>query len=250
VEGKKGITKYLRRISMVVNIIAAVQARLKEIYGPASYYSTNYCPEEAQYWGHIPAWMEQHLPTISKPVEILDIGPGYGTLAAVAVRLTGVAAMVMDRVTYIPNDVMREFHLVRYTDDVERGGMWPFLPGLDVVLMTEVLEHFNFHPLPTLRNIVKLMKDNGRLYLSTPDADSKWGRTGLYDSLDTIPAYDPAKHSYNNPEWRDGHIWQYTETELRVLIERAGLVPLRWDYSFSPGGRHFNVELTKRVVAE
>jgi predicted SAM-dependent methyltransferase len=45
--------------------------------------------------------------------------------------------------------------------------------------MTEVLEHLNFHPVPTLKKVYNLLSENGALYLSTPDA-YEWGKVNKY----------------------------------------------------------------------
>lgn len=241
---------------MQVNILTEVQAKLRELYGPGHYYTTTYSrPEhELSYCGKIPSWMEEHLPTLGRNANVLDIGPGYGTLLAFSKSLTGSKfAAGLDRLPLMSPEVRAYFSLDWLKGDAERGviGAQCVIEGRDVaeqlysfwdvVIMTEVLEHFNFHPLPTLKRIRLAVKKTGRIYLSTPDSAS-WGRCNHYTSLDEIPEYNPAIHSYNTPMWEDGHVWQYNEAELLPLLTAAGFSVMRMDKSRSLGGLHFNIE--------
>ncbi len=226
----------------MVHIIAAVQAKLAEIYGPNHYYTTNYTKHEESYWGHIPGWMEIHLMPMGRQARILDIGPGYGTLAAYASRLTGASVLLLDRMPFINKDVRQEFGLVQFTGDVERQEMPA--SDLDAVLMTEVLEHFNFKALPTLTKIRHAMTPQGFLFLSTPDSGSRWGKTNTYSGIDMIPTFNPETDSYDKPVWKDGHIWQFSKDELESLLYYAGFTIKHMDYSASNGGIHFNLLAT------
>ncbi len=226
----------------MTHIIEVIQARLVEIYGPNHYYTTNYMQEELQYSGHIPEWMEIHLPPLGRTARILDIGPGYGTLAAYAGRLTGASVFCLDRVPLISKEVGDEFGLVHFTGDIERQEM--IADDLDAVIMTEVLEHFNFKATPTLTKIRKAMVPGGFLFLSTPDSGSKWGKTNVYSGIDAMPTFDPSTDSYDKPVWKDGHIWQYDRQELETLMYYSGFHIKHLDYSHSPGGMHFNLLAT------
>lgn len=223
---------------MIAQMLQSIQDRLKVLYGPEHYYTSRYVIEELSYCGHIPEWMGDLLWPLDYNHYILDIGPGYGTLAALASRLSGLRVQTVDRMCYIPQEVRNEFNLNCRMDDIER--YFSPLPNTDVVIMTEVLEHFNFHPVPTLTRIRKSMTPGGTLFLSTPDADS-WGRTAIYPRLEAIPEFDPEHQTYNDPIWQDRHIWQYTEGELRWVLESAGFKIELFGKSESVGGEHFNL---------
>ncbi|MGH1566708.1 MAG: methyltransferase domain-containing protein [Nitrosopumilus sp.] len=53
------------------------------------------------------------------------------------------------------------------------------LKKFDIVIFTEVLEHFNFHPVMILKKIHSLLKSPDKLYLSTPDSH-EWGKITKY----------------------------------------------------------------------
>jgi 2-polyprenyl-3-methyl-5-hydroxy-6-metoxy-1,4-benzoquinol methylase len=87
--------------------------------------------------------------------------------------------------------IMQRYALAFARGNIEKDP----LPGgqlFDVAIMTEVLEHLNFQPVPTLKKIHASLRPGGTLFLSTPDADGGWGRsTKYYRSLAEIPALDP-----------------------------------------------------------
>lgn len=229
----------MSRISTYEKLVA-IQNRLKQVYGPDHYYTTEYHKHEMAYWGRIPEELEDSLISIDihRP-SVLDIGPGYGTLSCFAAELVGPDRVtVLDRVPYMYSHVEAAWGISSYASDIERD----HIPGLfDAIVMTEVLEHFNFHPVATLKKIRRLLQPQGRIYLSTPNAET-WGRVPRYKSLEDIPEC-PQDVSWNDPAWIDGHIWQYTQQELMSVVTTSGLQMLQLTHSTSEGGTHFNAVL-------
>jgi SAM-dependent methyltransferase len=226
---------------MIVNTLESTQQRLKEIYGPLHYYTKSYCAEEASYWGELIGWVEEAVLPLSRRNSVLDIGAGYGTLACTMRQLSEAQVVTLDRNPYITAQIAREFGLTLKFGDIERHPTDPAVGGgFSVVTMTEVLEHFNFHPLPTLAYIRSLMAEGGKLLLTTPDAGSTWGKIGR--PLSSFVEYDKTRHSLMTPPWLDGHFHHYTEGELRELLEDAGYRVAKIGFSQSPGGRHLLME--------
>ena len=56
-----------------------------------------------------------------------------------------------------------------------------------------------------------------------------------------MPRPDP------DAQWIDGHIWQYTELEIRAVLEDAGFVIKRMEHAPGVVGLHFNVWAVKPV---
>lgn len=224
-----------------------IQHQLSKMYGPDSYYTIRYMKEELMYCGQCLYWLAARLKTFkdaevtSRP-QVLDIGPGYGTLAALA-SVYGAEVTTLDKCGFMSAEVAAKFGVIQYVGDAERCPLPKATTGVgfDCIVLTEVLEHFNFHPLPTLKKLRYALKSGGILLLSTPDAAS-WGRVTIYPSLDAIPIYnqqDPAT-------WRDEHIWQYTQKELLDTLESAGFKLEQFAHSHSPGGNHFNLQMGVR----
>jgi SAM-dependent methyltransferase len=225
--------------------IAAVQASIAAAdQGPDAYYAKNYAPVEARYWAHIAGWMVvdwvERSVIAQRPVTaILDLGCGYGTLLAYAAEVYGASGTCVDVIQYLQPAVMQRYALTFETGNIEKDPL-PSGQLFDVAIMTEVLEHLNFQPVPTLQKIHASLRPGGTLFLSTPDADGGWGRTTkYYPSLAEIPALDP------NRAWIDGHIWQYNQAELESVLHAAGFQIRKLERSEGTQGKHFNVWAVK-----
>lgn len=209
-----------------------------------AYYAKNYAPVEARYWTHIAGWMVvdwvERSVIAQRPVTaIVDIGCGYGTLLAYAAQVYGAGGTCVDVVQYLQPAVMQRYGLTFVTGNIEKDSL-PAQQAYDVAIMTEVLEHLNFQPVPTLKKIHASLRPGGTFFLSTPDADGGWGRTAkYYPSLAAIPALDPTR------AWIDDHIWQYNQAELEEVLHAAGFKIRQIERSEGPQGKHFNVWATR-----
>ena len=227
------------------SLIESIQAAIAAADPTAeSYYASTYRREEPKYWTRIAGWIVEdsiyrRFIDNTPANTVLDLGCGYGTLLAFAAVTYSAPGLCYDVIPYIQPDIQRRYG-IRYDKlDIERD---PFPKDLqvDVVLMTEVIEHLNFHPRYTLKKIYAALKPGGAFFLSTPDADKGWGRVfTYYKSLDEMPPPNPAA------AWIDGHIWQYTEAELRQVLQEAGFIIKRMAHAPGAVGRHFNVWATK-----
>jgi SAM-dependent methyltransferase len=224
-----------------VAAIAAAQATIAAAdQSKDAYYAKDYMPVEARYWTHIAGWMvvdwvERAIIAQQPVTAILDLGCGYGTLLAYAAGVYGANGTCVDVVQYLQPAVMQRYGLTFVAGNIEKDPL-PSGQLFDVAIMTEVLEHLNFQPVPTLRKIHASLRVGGTLFLSTPDADGGWGRTTkYYPSLAEIPALDPDR------AWIDGHIWQYNQAELEGVLHAAGFKIRKIERSAGTQGKHFNV---------
>ncbi len=199
---------------------------------PHPYYEERYMLEESAYWSHIPQWIAEQPRTDN--MKCLDIGCAYGTLAIYthyATRAEIYCTDCTDR--YISKELIHAYGLKFATNNIELDE-FPWDIQFDIIIFTEVLEHLNFHPDRTLHKIRSLLKPDGYLYLTTPDA-SQWGRTKYYKKLSDLP--QPNK----DHDIIDDHIYVYDEKELDDVLYHAGLHTLKSDYApGSCGKRHFN----------
>jgi len=211
----------------------------QEIWANASTtgFSETFRSEEVLYWLHIPGWIAAWAET-EKPSRTLDIGAGYGTLAVFVSALTGSTVHCLDfESDRIARSTADRYALRMATSNIEQTDV-PWTDLMDAVVMTEVLEHFNFHPVPTMRKIAGSLRPGGRLFLSTPDAES-WGKVeGSYATYQDLPLPDPLRAI------EDRHVYQFNETELRDVLKDSGFRLLRLERSPGRWGLHFNVEAT------
>lgn len=213
---------------------------------PEFYYENEYRPQEPLYWSKIAGWMVEdaiarNYPEVQPMSPVLDLGCGFGTLLSFATIVYGVEGVCVDVIPYLveKKNVRDKYHISFTEGDIEREAL-PVEGQFDVIIMTEVLEHLNFQPVPTLKKIWNILAEGGSFFLSTPDSDYDWGRNyTYYKKLTDIPSLDPSA------EWIDDHIWHYNKEELVQVLNEAGFTIKRLDHSQSGGGGHFNVWTSK-----
>ncbi len=214
------------------NEILPIQKAIAEADLPNTFYATTYSREEPFYWTRILTWMHEDKRRVNR---ILDIGCGYGTLLAHASQLYGAHGYCMDVTDYLKGPIQSRYDLRFSKSNIELDAI-PWSDKFDVVIFTEVLEHLNFRPVPTLRKIHDALAPGGRLYLSTPD-QSSWGKTTKhYARLADLPMPVKGKSIV------DDHIWIFSTEELTAALEAAAFTIERLEYSAEPRGlTHFNL---------
>jgi SAM-dependent methyltransferase len=205
---------------------------------PHPHYLKAYRREEEHYWRHIPRWLTEDAGR--RTIEtVLDIGCAYGTLLLFAKHLTAGDAYATDFVSDFLSPAVIAKHALQFRVNNIELDPFPWDRRFDAIIFTEVLEHLNFCPVPTLRKIAGLLNADGRLYVSTPDA-AEWGRvTTCYSSWKQMPwpSEDLRSRVF------DGHVWQFDESELTEVMTDASLKVVEFDYAPGVCGRHFNMVL-------
>lgn len=206
-------------------------------YSDASpYYAEKYQLGELYYWLHIPKWLYDDYQASS--VRYLDIGCAYGVLALYAKKVCNADVYCTDILPrYISPTLIRQ-HSLHFVQNNNELDPLPWKKPFDIVVLSEVIEHFNFHPLPTLQKIRSLLANNGRLYLSTPDA-AQLGRTNYYKTFAEMP-----QPSSDGHQFVDAHIYQFNKRELLAVVKDAGFTVERCAYAPGVSARHLNLCLT------
>lgn len=205
---------------------------------PNSYYEQAYRAAEASYWTHVPRWI--YLDNAANPfARCLDVGCAYGTLLVYTRILSGCEAYGIDFVPAYMGDALRSAYDLRFAvRNVELDPI-PWDVTFDAIILTEVVEHFCFSAVPTLRKLRAHLAKAGRVYLSTPDA-AEWGRQlRYYQSYADVPIPDPTMRD----RVVDDHVWHFNRDELFDVVAEAGFEVRRFDYAAGIGARHFNLTL-------
>jgi len=223
-------------VKTAITLLKECQNEISEM-DPLSYYCSAYRDTEVLYWRIMPKWIVEDCKK-NKIKRILDIGGGYGTLSLFFKKESGCDVYFIDFISdYINNNLIKKYNFNFKVCNIETEEI-PWNLKFDVILLTEVIEHFNFHPLKTLKKLRKALADNGSLYLSTPDSLS-WGKLSRYATVDDMPIVG------DKIKIVDEHVYQFSKEELLALFDEAGFIVERFSYSPGNSFRHLNFVLKK-----
>jgi SAM-dependent methyltransferase len=240
----------------------AAQARaFVDAHDPLPYYSV-YGAEEYQGRFVSLQWVaDALLRNTSSSRRVLDIGAAYGTFESFVhfLALEEQFTVYIDAIDFLPllsqqlfeslpelnyklsnieidgfpftqeNEHSYETAAVTTTSDVveyeRRVSLDPENVKYDVIFMGEVLEHWNFNPVPTLRRLKQLLKFDGRIIITTPNGISlpwllsptEYRGQANYKTFQDMP--DPGQ----NVTVLDAHVHCYTAQEMHDIARDTGL---------------------------
>ncbi len=148
-----------------------------------------------------------------QPKSVLDVGTAYGTLAYILTK----AGM-----NVTATDIMPELHSRKMFKEsglkfIKHNIETDKLEGeYDVIVLTDVLEHLCYNPLPVLKKLSKVCKKG--IVITTPAKEVDYVCEGKWCDEITwrqIPEYE--KYVFE-----DGHHHTYYLWELQELLKEAG----------------------------
>lgn len=92
--------------------------------------------------------------------------------------------------------------------------------SFDVVTMWDLIEHAR-NPMKTMLNVNKVLKDEGLLFLSTPNVD------GLFPKISYKVSKIINYWQHPEPPW---HLFQFSKKTIIKLLELTGFIPLEMAY--------------------
>lgn len=176
---------------------------------------------------------------------ILEIGPGHGLMSLVLLNqfekihldwlLLGSAQegkRLEDSETWYDQslkkvkaefvDRVQEYYYILERDE---------LPDkkYELIILTEVFEHFVVNPVNTMKKLVEKLELNGRIILTTPN----WGHLPIYRTWEDMPDSRNISEERYHQLLKCGHVYQYSKEELIVIFSRVGLEIERYELSDS-----------------
>lgn len=186
-----------------------------------------------EWWSEELHWIREDLRSAAQGLRVLDIGPGFGFLTLIIklmrpdfdIHWLSLALEDDTRQTYMDPSAKR-YPIVQHIGMIEDPA-YELPETFDCIIMTEMLEHFAAAPAVTLRKIAGMLKEGGRIYLSTPN----WERANFYASWRDIPPFPGDREAYykknkSRVDWKDLnliHTYVYREEELRELFAECSL---------------------------
>ncbi|MEM9248667.1 MAG: class I SAM-dependent methyltransferase [Pseudomonadota bacterium] len=167
--------------------------------------------------------------------DIFEIGAFFGVVSIALARL-GYRVTASD----VPEYMGLEAQQTRFSSErvaVHQMNLSDYLLDLpddsvDCVIMTEVLEHLNFNPLPLFKEINRVLRPGGLFYVSLPNGaqirnrvQAALGRPIGLDIQDFFKQLDAQHELIANGHWRE-----YTMQEVHALVTPLGFAPKRAYY--------------------
>ncbi len=158
-------------------------------------------------------------------ITVLEIGTFLGVVSIALAKL-GFKVTATDIEEFIScKNLQRKFRNfgVAYESCNLSSYNMPFsTESFDVVISCETLEHLNFNPLPVIKEINRILKPGGLLYLSTPNSARFDNRLSL---LEGRSIGNPIKDFFAQLSLKDNMIvglhWrEYTGDEIREMLQQ------------------------------
>lgn len=173
---------------------------------------------------------------------ILEIGSFLGPVS-VALRKAGYGVCALDIPEFHASERLRALyqrHAIPFAGLNLRRAALPYADqSFDAVVFCEVMEHWNFNPLPVLHEVNRVLKPGGYVYIGMPNQASIVSRVKLllgrsvHNPVDDFfKQLDRGSNMIVGLHWRE-----YTQAEALQLIGRMG---------FEAAAAYFYVEPVRR----
>lgn len=201
----------------IPEIVRRVQDEIAERC-PNENYASHYRHFEYGFWSSLLPFLRA-LHQVKGPQKVLDIGCGYGTLLGL---LSGwgweVHGTDLLPITVLLGRETADFYGIRFKrSNIEKQDL-PYEAGeFDVVVMTEILEHFHFQPTAPLGRALRVLRPGGHLLLATPALGHGWSAEEYSEPFESIPEYNDSV-----PIEAERHMKIYSPEELERLLKSFG----------------------------
>ncbi len=162
----------------------------------------------------------QYIPTEHK---IMEVGSSPPILTGVVQKL-GYSIVGVDISPELFQDAISHLNLIVKKCNIETESL-PFPDNsFDVILLNEVFEHLRINLIFTMQEMLRVLKPEGKIFISTPNLKSL---RGISNFIIRDKAYACGSSIYK--EYRKlqryghmGHIREYTKSEISDFLEEIG----------------------------
>jgi SAM-dependent methyltransferase len=177
------------------------------------------------------------LDRIKPESRVLEVG-GFPFFLSISVLSRGYDIEVVDKMSSLAISLAAKKRLIVKPCDIETEPLPYGDNELDEVIFNEVFEHLRINPIFTLKEVMRVLKPGGRLWLSTPNMGSLKGIVNLIFRNEAWAVvggglYDQYSH-LSEFGWM-GHVREYTSKEVSDFLSAVGFkvtyVIYRGEYS-------------------
>jgi len=187
---------------------------------------------------------------LPKGANILEIGPFLGVVS-ISLKKCGFAVTALDIPEFYNSPSLRklfENNDIPFSGVNLRKNILPYeANAFDAVVICEVIEHLNFNPLPLLKEINRVLKKDGYIYVGMPNQASFDNRLKLLKGMsihnpieDFLKQLDKKENMIVGLHWRE-----YTMSETVELLGKMGFETIK-KYYFR--GEQENKNSVKRSI--
>lgn len=204
------------------------------------------------HWAYL--WEREILKRQGK--NVLEIGPGFGLMSLVLLKgfpeieldwmllgkedgsvFSGKNSEFTNGLIKIKKWYGEKVHEI--WGEIEKAHFYLPEKKYDLIIMTEVFEHFVLNPLRVMQKIQDSLTDQGILILTTPN----WGHVHIYERWEDMPEDGQISDEKYEQMLKCEHVYQYGRQELEDIFGQCGFEIVK--YKISDSNNH-NYMLKKR----
>lgn len=170
----------------------------------------------------------------NRNAKVLEVGPGYGLMTLVLLKIfpnIQVDWLLMGKKNNtLLDDISPYAHSLKKIKTKYNGRINEWYDYIEkkecnidkkynLIILTEVLEHFALNPINTLKKLCHSLESGGKLVISTPN----WGPAYKYKNWSEMPVCGEVSDDRYLQLLKAGHTYQYSKQELVEIFEQVGL---------------------------
>lgn len=200
-------------------------------------------------WSHWCYLWERDILSNCNEQKVLEIDPGYGLISAVLLKefpnaridwiLFGKqnsSLLEQKNEGYVRglNKIKEKYsgQIKEIWGQIEREQFCIEEGDYDLIIMTEVFEHFVLNPIVTLIKLREALAEDGSIVFTTPN----WGHVHIYEQWQDLPSEENVDDERYQLLTKCGHTYQYNKGELDEIFMRSGLKIM--EYKISDSNNH------------
>ncbi|MCQ6254489.1 class I SAM-dependent methyltransferase [Methanocaldococcus sp.] len=153
---------------------------------------------------------------------VLDIGCAYGYFLKCCDEI-GCETYGIDISEYAINQAKKETNAKLFVHDVDKGLPMFEDDSFDLVTMFDVIEHLH-SPYFVLKEIYRVLKVSGKIIITTPNLNA------IDRFLKKVLRKEKTWHGFRDKT----HLYLFTPSSLRFLVERVGFKVVKLETPFHP----------------